>query len=137
MGGETIATAYDIAGATGQILFMLLIAFGLGFACGYFVRPRNNSRQHIIFAGPRTEKESLPPPTLPMHQDDLTVVQGIEKAIERYLKSAGIMTLQQLASANPDELRAALKIAGDRFAGVETSTWPAQASLILATKNEA
>ena len=60
---NTVITGYDLAGATGQILMMLLIAFALGAIFGYLIRaPREEQKEGVIHVGPTPLPVSLPSP---------------------------------------------------------------------------
>jgi predicted flap endonuclease-1-like 5' DNA nuclease len=66
--------------------------------------------------------------------DDLKVVEGIGPKIEAVLHNAGILTFEQLASTNPDNINAILDAAGPRYRLHNPSSWPTQAE--LAAKND-
>ena len=61
---NNIITGYDLSGAAGQILMMLLIAFALGVIFGYLVRaPRDGTqKERVIHVGPARMPVSLPSP---------------------------------------------------------------------------
>jgi predicted flap endonuclease-1-like 5' DNA nuclease len=67
---------------------------------------------------------AAPEPALP---DDLTRIEGIGPKMDAALKAAGITTFARLAETSEDELRAAIAVAGMRFAP-SVGTWPQQAS---------
>ena len=54
------------------------------------------------------------PRAVPAERDDLTQVKGLGPATERRLNDAGIVSLAQLATSSPDEIRQALGNAGAR-----------------------
>ena len=54
------------------------------------------------------------PRAVPAVRDDLTQVKGLGPATERRLNDAGIVSLAQLATSSPDEIRQALGNAGAR-----------------------
>lgn len=64
-------------------------------------------------------------PAAPNTPDDLTVIEGIGPRINEVLHAAGVVTLAQLADADPDHLRQILRDANLNLADPET--WPAQA----------
>ena len=61
---NNIITGYDLSGAAGQILMMLLIAFALGVIFGYLIRaPREGTqKERVIHVGPARMPVSLPSP---------------------------------------------------------------------------
>ena len=62
--------------------------------------------------------------------DDLTVIEGVGPKIAELLAEAGITTWAQLASAEPERLRAVLDDAGPRYRVHDPSSWPAQADAL-------
>lgn len=64
--------------------------------------------------------------------DDLTIIEGIGPKISSALREAGINTFQKLADTSPARITEILKAAG--FTLFDASTWPEQASLIVAAK---
>ena len=67
----------------------------------------------------------------PVVLDDLKVVEGIGPTVEEVLHGAGISTWTALASSTPQQLRAILDTAGDRFRTHDPATWPQQAVLAV------
>ena len=61
--------------------------------------------------------------------DDLKIVEGIGPKIETILKASGILTLEELADADTDQLRSILDDAGSRFRSHDPKTWAVQAGL--------
>lgn len=61
--------------------------------------------------------------------DDLKIVEGIGAKIENILKLAGINSLEQLAKADPADLRLILEQNESHFHMHDPTTWPAQARL--------
>lgn len=61
--------------------------------------------------------------------ENLTIVEGIGPKIEAILKNAGIMTLEQLAQADPADIERILEQADPRYQMHDPATWPAQARL--------
>jgi predicted flap endonuclease-1-like 5' DNA nuclease len=61
--------------------------------------------------------------------ENLTVIEGIGPKIEAILKNAGIMTLEQLAQADPADIELILEQADPRYQMHDPATWPAQARL--------
>ncbi len=59
--------------------------------------------------------------------DDLTVIEGIGPKIQRMLNEHGIYTFEDLAAADPEELRPIFRAAKLYF--VDPTTWPEQARL--------
>jgi predicted flap endonuclease-1-like 5' DNA nuclease len=66
--------------------------------------------------------------------DDLKVVEGIGPKIEAVLHDAGILTFEQLANTDPEQINAILDAAGPRYRLHNPSSWPTQAE--LAAKND-
>ncbi len=61
--------------------------------------------------------------------DDLKKIEGIGPKIAEKLNEGGIMTFQDLASAEQDRLKEILEAAGSRYRMHDPSTWPMQAQL--------
>lgn len=64
--------------------------------------------------------------------DDLTIIEGIGPKISTILREAGINTFQKLANTSPARISEILKAAGVTL--FDASSWPEQASLIVAAK---
>jgi F-type H+-transporting ATPase subunit gamma len=64
-------------------------------------------------------------------EDDLTVIEGIGPKMAAALKAAGIHTFAQLAQTSNEEIEAAIKAAGMKFAP-SLSTWAEQAAFAAA-----
>lgn len=73
----------------------------------------------------------LPAPVLamdgPAQPDDLTLIEGIDAALQKALNDAGFRTFRDIVGASPEELAWALAAAGPILAGTRTDHWPAQA----------
>ena len=82
---------------------------------------------------PAAKKSSA---TAKVKKTDLTIIEGIGPKIREILNNAGIVTLDQLATANPANLKKILVNAGTRFQMHDPSTWPAQAKLAASGKME-
>jgi predicted flap endonuclease-1-like 5' DNA nuclease len=80
------------------------------------------------------ETESITIGSTPIQPDDLKVVEGIGPKIEAVLHEAGILTFEQLAQTDPEQINAILDAAGPRYRIHNPSTWPTQAE--LAAKND-
>lgn len=61
--------------------------------------------------------------------DDLKIVEGVGPKIEGLLKADGINNWSDLATTEPQVIRAILTKAGDRYRLADPTTWPKQASL--------
>jgi small subunit ribosomal protein S6 len=66
--------------------------------------------------------------------DNLKRIEGIGPKIAEVLRASGITSFAKIASMTPDQLKAVLNAAGDRFSFQDPTTWPAQAD--LAAKGE-
>ncbi|MES2995634.1 MAG: hypothetical protein V4733_02375 [Verrucomicrobiota bacterium] len=62
-------------------------------------------------------------------QDDLTAILGISTRIAGILTAAGVVTWRDLAGCENERLRSILKTAGARFASLDPSSWPGQATM--------
>jgi predicted flap endonuclease-1-like 5' DNA nuclease len=60
-------------------------------------------------------------------EDDLTIIEGIGKAIQSKLKEAGISTFKKLSATPEKRLRTILENAGPHFRMHDPSSWPLQA----------
>lgn len=67
----------------------------------------------------------------PNDHSDLKIVEGIGPKIESLLKGAGIMTWEELAAAEPEQLNAILDAAGNEYSFHNPATWTAQARLAV------
>jgi predicted flap endonuclease-1-like 5' DNA nuclease len=79
----------------------------------------------VIEAPVRAEPMEVP-------ADDLTVVEGVGPRINELLQGAGIRTFDQLAEADPSQLKEILDANGLGFA--DPASWPEQAKLAAAGK---
>ena len=61
--------------------------------------------------------------------DNLKRIEGIGPKIAEVLRTSGVTTFEKLASMTPDQIKALLTAAGDRFSFQDPTTWPAQADL--------
>lgn len=61
--------------------------------------------------------------------DDLREIEGIGRSAAKALNDSGITTFRELAAKSPEELSSILSTHGDKFAGLDTSSWPRQAAI--------
>lgn len=123
---------YDLAGATGEILIMLLVAFALGVTFGYYLlREPSKRTSTIIHLNGRTPQHALPPS---ITRDNLKIVEGVGSKVELLLNGAGIYTLAELSKTPPEKLREILETAGGHFSRLDPVTWPSQAAAISAAR---
>ncbi len=75
--------------------------------------------------------EAVPRKTKPpvKQPDNLKRIEGVGPKIAEVLRSSGITTFEKLAAMNPDQIKAVLNAAGDRFSFQDPTTWPAQSDL--------
>lgn len=124
---------YDVAGATGQILIMLFVAFSLGVVFGfYLLHERKGRGENIIHLNAPTPRTALPPV---VERDDLKVVEGVGSKVETLLNAAGIYTLAELSRTSPSKLMDILETEGGHFSHLDPVTWPSQAAAIRAARN--
>lgn len=62
-------------------------------------------------------------------KDDLQIIEGIGPKSEEVLNKENIKTYADVAKMNPEDLRVILDKYGDKFAFLNTETWPKQAKL--------
>lgn len=74
-------------------------------------------------AAPRKAKAPVKQP------DNLKRIEGVGPKIAEVLRSSGVTTFEKLAGMTPDQIKAVLNAAGDRFSFQDPTTWPAQADL--------
>ena len=74
-------------------------------------------------SSPRKSKQPVRQP------DNLKRIEGVGPKIAEVLRSSGITTFEKLAGMTPDQIKAVLTAAGDRFSFQDPTTWPAQADL--------
>lgn len=101
-----------------------------------FVRKLTHPEQPTP-AAPAAEASPIPEvetkaTTLPVGEDDLTLLVGIGPKIAGVLRQAGIATFGQLSKADPTRLREVLQAANLRLA--DPATWPEQARLAAVGK---
>lgn len=80
-----------------------------------------------------TPRKSKAPARQP---DNLKRIEGIGPKIAEVLRSSGITTFEKLATMNPEQIKAVLTAAGDRFSFQDPTTWSAQADLAAKGKWE-
>lgn len=80
-----------------------------------------------VEAPPPTVETRPAPSSVSATPDDLKVIEGIGPKMEKALHAAGIKTFEQLAKASEDQINAAIKAAGMRFAP-SVPTWAEQAT---------
>ncbi|MEM6628703.1 MAG: helix-hairpin-helix domain-containing protein [Bacteroidota bacterium] len=61
--------------------------------------------------------------------DDLREIEGIGRSAAKALNDAGINTFEALAAKSPAELKEILATHGNKFAGLDTGSWPRQAAI--------
>ncbi len=61
--------------------------------------------------------------------DDLREIEGIGRSAAKALNDAGITTFDELSAKSPEELKNILAQHGDKFAGLDTGSWPRQAAI--------
>ncbi len=69
-------------------------------------------------------------------QEDLTRVEGIGPKINELLQNAGINTFEQLAKADPEEVKEVLNLAGGTYKTKDNTTWAQQAQLVVDGKDD-
>lgn len=74
---------------------------------------------------PRKAVAKLPP----QQPDNLKRIEGIGPKIAEVLRATGVTTFEKLAGMTPDQIKALLNTAGDRFSFQDPTTWPAQSDL--------
>ena len=107
------------------------------------IRVRGGHRQHFIrllvdFIGkPGEERKAEEPepstvevvnaPPVSVEADDLTIIEGIGPKVAKVLGEAGILTFNQLAQSNADDIQMILNEANLQM--MDATSWPAQAKL--------
>ena len=107
------------------------------------IRVRGGHRQHftrllVDFIGkPGEERKAEEPeprtvevvndPPVSVEADDLTIIEGIGPKVAKVLGEAGILTFNQLAQSNADDLQKILNEANLQM--MDATSWPAQAKL--------
>lgn len=118
---------YDLARLDGELLLMLLIAFGLGALFG-----------RIVLAPQKRHSSTLALPAAQglLHsaaEDDLKKIPGIGHKVEEALRTGGIRTFSELARASQERIHAILEKEGRSSAG--TRSWPIMAALLASQKD--
>ena len=107
------------------------------------IRVRGGHRQHftrllVDFIGkPGEERKAEEPepstvevvnaPPVSVEADDLTIIEGIGPKVAKVLGEAGILTFNQLAQSNADDIQMILNEANLQM--MDATSWPAQAKL--------
>ena len=107
------------------------------------IRVRGGHRQHftrllVDFIGkPGEERRAEEPepstvevvndPPVSVEADDLTIIEGIGPKVAKVLGEAGILTFNQLAQSNADDIQKILNEANLQM--MDATSWPAQAKL--------
>lgn len=129
---HSVFQAYDLTDATWEIIFMLTVAFLLGWFFRHLWGGRNDGTEKIVYVeAPGSDR---PERYVRYTEDDLQIVEGIGPKIEELLKSNGVKNWHDLAAASIESLRAILQRGGERFQMHDPSTWPDQISLALEGK---
>ena len=119
--GLGAAQAFDLSGAGGELLLLLLIAFCLGALFGRILLAPSALRPAFL---------SLPLPRRAGADDDLREIPGIGPKVATALSSAGIRSFAQLAQMTPERLHAILEKEGTTATGVRS--WPIMAAFLAA-----
>jgi len=107
------------------------------------IRVRGGHRQHftrllVDFIGKPGEErkaeerepstvEVVSDPPVSVEADDLTIIEGIGPKVAKVLGEAGILTFNQLAQSNADDIQKILNEANLKM--MDATSWPAQAKL--------
>lgn len=105
------------------LLIGLPVFFILGYLYWWLTRPSDERVSAIEIEttfSRKPEPENLSP-------DDLTKLKGIGPKIAETLKSHGVLTFQQIALSDPEEIQDILREEGIRLAN--PGSWPDQARL--------
>jgi len=146
--------SYTGADATGEIFFMLIVAFVLGWLARWvyerkffeddFVHEESAHIKEVVqevevpqaataVVAPVAQTVQQAVAQKPVYvgyaQDDLKIVEGVGPKIESLLKEGGFDTWQRLAEAEVDDVKTLLRAAGERYRIHDPSTWPEQAQL--------
>lgn len=82
----------------------------------------------------KTIKKAIP--TTKVVKSDLKLIEGIGPKLESILNTAGIISFDQLAKANPTKVKAILETAGPRYKMHNPTSWSQQAKLAAVGKME-
>lgn len=108
------------------VVFVVLAAF-VGFMLWWWLRGGDEE-----LVAPARHAEAPPPiPSPPPAQvDDLRRIEGIGPRISGVLQEAGILTFEQLANTDADQIREILQAADPNLLRLaDPTTWPRQAAL--------
>ena len=144
---EKVFMDYTGADASGEILIMLAVAFGLGYLLRWVMNrfwgcehcAETELEAEIKKMGSNAPVATSIAPVASMmpagiKKDDLKIVEGIGPKIEELLHNAGIKTWEELGKASTVSLEKILEDAGDRFRMHNPETWAEQAQLADAGK---
>ena len=119
----------------------LILALPVGLVVGWILLRRRMEKQGFsnipaeieLPVVARDHQENHPPATPPVNHakiDDLTIIRGIGGKVSAYLHSIGIHTFEDLAKADPANLREQLLTHGFRLS--DPALWMEQARLAAA-----
>ena len=119
---SNIPQAYDLSDATLEILFMLLVAFLLGFLFAWLIKKWKNreSSKEAAYVAPKTKSS-----------DNLKIIEGVGPKIEMLLNKAGIKSFDDVIETNVTWLQKILDNAGSKYKIHNPKTWPDQAELAV------
>jgi predicted flap endonuclease-1-like 5' DNA nuclease len=83
---------------------------------------------------PKAEKAAAKPQAATSEKDDLKKIEGIGPKIEELLHAANILTFNDLAAANAENVKAILAGGGKRFLMHDPASWATQAKLAASGK---
>lgn len=113
-----VTRSYDLSDATFEILFMLVVAFLLGYLLAWVLNKKSASKE-ITTTYVQPEKQV----------DNLKIIEGVGPKIEELLNKAKIYSFVDVINADIKGLQQVLDDAGTKFQMHNPKTWPDQAEL--------
>ncbi len=77
----------------------------------------------------KDEEKTKPGQKSYVPQDDLTILEGVDKKTAKLLKTAGVTSYGELAEKSIDDVREILSKGGSTYEGINPESWSQQAAL--------
>jgi len=117
---SNVTQTYDLADATVEILFMLLVAFLLWYLLALLIYRKSSDESGEDIQEVVSSKK---------HVDNLQVIEWIGPKIQELLNKEGIVNFQDVSDVWATKLQSILHDAGPKFQMHNPKTWPDQAEL--------
>jgi len=123
---SNVTQTYDLWDATIEILFMLLVAFLLGYLLALLIY-RNQGNESVTY----TSEVEDPLAKKYKNIDNLKIIEGVGPKIETLLNNAGIKSFWDMVHCGIPKLEKILHDAGPSYQMHNPKTWPDQAEMAM------